>query len=258
MSEENVEYEKGKIYELNMSELHLDEGQPRKYFDEKALLELKGSIEKHGVLQPVLVRRDENGRLLVVSGERRYQASLLAGRTTIPAVLTDGNPIEISIVENLLRENLTAIEEAEAIERLRAQHDYQLSDLSMVLGKAESTLSEILSLTKLPASVKEDCRSDPKTSRGILVEIAKQGSQEKMNSLYAKYKESGLTRGEIRHRSRAARGADGINLNFISACAARIEAIDVGKLDKAQAELLATELGKLRSTAKQKVKSIAT
>lgn len=257
MSEESGDLDKGRIYEVKISTLRLDPGQPRKYFDEKALLELKGSIEKHGVLQPVLIRRGEEGEFLVVSGERRYQASILAGRSTIPAVLTDGDPIEISIVENLLRENLTAIEEAEAIERLRLQHDYHLSDLANVLGKAESTLSEILSLTRLPPAVKDDCRSDPKTSRSILVEIAKQGSQEKMNLLYRKYKERGLTRGEIRHRNRAARGSKVVNLDFIAACAARIEAIEVERLDKAQAELLAAELGKLRATAKQKAKSLA-
>ena len=81
-----------------------------------------------------------------MSGERRYQASLLAGRETIPAVFTDGEPAEISIVENLLRENLTAIEEAEAIDRLKMQRNYQLSDLTAALGKSDSTLSEILSL----------------------------------------------------------------------------------------------------------------
>jgi len=256
MSEEA--FEKGRIYEMKISELRLDAGQPRKYFDEKALLELKTSIEKHGVLQPVLVRRGEQGEFVVVSGERRYQASLLAGRTTIPAVLTDGDPVEISIVENLLRENLTAIEEAEAIDRLRARHNYQLADLSIVLGKAESTLSEILSLTRLPSDIKDDCRSDPKTSRGILVEIAKQGSQEKMTTLYQKYKERGLTRGEIRHKSRAARGVPvTVSLDFIAACAAKIDAIDVEKLDKAQKELLGSELGKLRATAKQKAKSLS-
>ncbi len=196
-----VTYEKGKLYDLNIADLHPDPEQPRKYFDEEALAELKASIEKHGVLQSVLVRLGTDAALLLVSGERRYQASLLAGCQTIPAVFTTGEPAEISIVENLLRENLTAIEEAEAIERLRALHDYALADLTTVLGKSASTLSEILSLNKLPAEVKDDCRNDPKAGRSILVLIARQKSPEKMAALYTKYKESGLTRGEIRKKS---------------------------------------------------------
>ncbi|MBK5276032.1 MAG: ParB/RepB/Spo0J family partition protein, partial [Desulfuromonadales bacterium] len=132
-----VTYEKGKLYDLNIAELQPDSEQPRKYFDGQALADLKSSIEKHGVLQPVLVRQGTDGSLLLVSGERRFQASILAGCLTIPAVFTDGDPAEISIVENLLRENLTAIEEAEAIEKLRAQHEYTLGDLALVLGKSD-------------------------------------------------------------------------------------------------------------------------
>jgi ParB/RepB/Spo0J family partition protein len=104
-----VAYEKGKLYDLNLADVQPDPDQPRKYFDEQALSELKSSIEKHGVLQPVLVRQGAEGGLLLVSGERRYQAAKLARISSIPAVFIDGEPTEISIVENLLRENLTAI-----------------------------------------------------------------------------------------------------------------------------------------------------
>jgi ParB family chromosome partitioning protein len=167
-----VIYEKGKLYNLNIAALQPDPDQPRKYFDEQALADLKASIEKHGVLQPVLVRQSADGALLLVSGERRYQASKLAGCLTIPAVFTDGDPAELSIVENLLRENLTAIEEAEAIEKLRAEHEYTLADMALILGKSDSTLSEILSFNKLPSEVKYDCRNEPKAGRVILALIA--------------------------------------------------------------------------------------
>ena len=92
-----VTYEKGKLYDLNIADLQPDPEQPRKYFDEQALAELRASIEKHGVLQPVLVRQGADGGLLLVSGELRYQASKLAGCQTIPAVFTDGEPAEISL-----------------------------------------------------------------------------------------------------------------------------------------------------------------
>jgi len=250
-----VTYEKGKLYDLNIADVQPDPEQPRKYFDEQALAELKASIEKHGVLQPVLVRQGTDGALLLVSGERRYQASKLAGCQTIPAVFTTGEPAEISIVENLLRENLTAIEEAEAIERLRAQHDYTLSDLATALGKSDSTLSEILSLNKLPDDVKNDCRKDPKTARGILVEIAKKKDQAAMSALYTKYKESGLTRGEIRKKAAKPKLADApIDLTFVDQFYDRLHALDDTKLSADQKVAFNLTLEKLRSMVYQKMK----
>jgi ParB family chromosome partitioning protein len=166
-----------------------DPEQPRKFFDEPALAELAASITSHGVLQPILVRQGVEGVFIIVSGERRYQASKNVGLATIPAILTDGEPAEISIIENLLRENLTAIEEAEAIERLREVHDYTLADLGIALGKSDSTLFDILSLNKLPAEVKDDCRNNPKALKSILALIARQKTPEKMSELYTKYKE---------------------------------------------------------------------
>jgi ParB family transcriptional regulator, chromosome partitioning protein len=249
-------YRKGRMYDLNVSDITPDILQPRKYFDQQAMDELKTSIRKHGVLQPVLVRGGDDGKFIVVSGERRYQASLAAGLTTIPALVTDGDPVEISIVENLLREDLTAIEEAEAIDSLKTAHSYQLSDLSLVLGKAESTLSEILSLNKLPDPVKNDCRNDPKAARGILAEIAKQRTPEKMQMLYDKYKGSGLTRGEIRSKSRTTKPAEDapIDFSFVANCSRRIDSLETEKVDPTQVDELVQDLEKLRSCAYQKLK----
>jgi ParB family chromosome partitioning protein len=247
-------YQKGKLYDLSIAELRPDPEQPRKYFDEQALSELKASIAKHGVLQPLLVRRAAEGGFLVVSGERRYQASLQAGLASVPVLITDGDPVEISIVENLLRENLTAVEEAEAIDRLKSQHNYQLADLSAVLGKAESTLSEILSINKLPSTVKDDCRNDPKAARYILVEIAKQHDAAKMASLYQKYKESGLTRGEIRSKERLLRSKEPmVDISFLGVCLKKLNALEMGKLDQPQVDRLTEELENLRLAAQAKL-----
>jgi len=248
---------KGKLYDLSIAALRPDPEQPRKYLDEQALAELQASIVRHGVLQPILVRKGSGGVYIIVSGERRYQAARLAGLATIPAILTDGNPIEIAIIENLLRENLTAIEEAEAIERLRALNDYQLGDLSAILGKSVSMLSEILSLNRLPAAVKDDCRRDPKSSRGVLVEIARQRDQQKMASLYRKYRESGLTRGEIRKKSaRPKRQPAPLNPAFLSACSERLDTLDLVNLADGQKEVVQKELEKLRSVVNRKLKEL--
>ena len=246
-------YEKGTLYDLNIADLQPDPEQPRKYFDEQALAELKTSIEKHGVLQPVLVRQSTDGALLLVSGERRYQASMLAGCLTIPTVFTTGEPAELSIVENLLRENMTAIEEAEAIEKLRALHNYELSDLTTVLGKSVSTLSKILSLNKLPAEVKNDCRNDPKAGRSILVLIAKQKTPEKMTALYDKYKESGLTVGEIRKKTAKPKlSGAAVDLTFVDQFYDRIYLLDSAALTNDQKVSLNLTIVKMRSMLLEK------
>ena len=255
MATEATTYEKGKLYELTISSVQPDPEQPRKYFDEQALAELSASITSHGVLQPILVREGAEGVFIIVSGERRYQAARNAGLANIPAILTDGEPAEISIIENLLRENLTAIEEAEAIERLRALHDYALSDLATALGKSDSTLSEILSLNKLPVAVKDDCRNDPKAGRSILVLIARQKTPEKMTALYTKYKESGLTRGEIRKKTAKPKPADApIDLTFVDQFYDRLDLLDITKLSAEQKAALSITLVQLRSMAYQRLK----
>jgi len=254
---EAVAYEKGKLYDLDMTVVQPDPEQPRKYFDEQALAELSASIASHGVLQPILVRVATDGTFVIVSGERRYQAAQKAGLGTIPAIITDGEPAEISIIENLLRENLTAIEEAEAIERLRSVHNYTLADLATSLGKSDSTLSDILSLNKLPAEVKDDCRNNPKALKSILALITRQKTPEKMTELYAKYKETGLTYGEVRKKTAKPKPADApIDLAFVDQFYDKLYTLDETRLSAEQKTSLALNLEKLRSMAYQKVKAL--
>jgi ParB family transcriptional regulator, chromosome partitioning protein len=249
-----VSYEKGKLYELKLSQVLADPAQPRKYFDPQALTELQTSISSHGVLQPILVRPGSEGNFIIVSGERRYQATRNAGLAAIPAIITDGEPAEIAIVENLLRENLTAIEEAEAIEGLRALHDYGLAELGAVLGKSDSTISEILSLNRLPQQVKDDCRNDPKAARGILAVIARQKTPEKMTALYGKYKQSGLTRGEIIKQTAPKAIKKTLAPTDIAAFSERLDRLVAADLTAGQKEALVLEIEKLRSVAYQKLK----
>jgi ParB family chromosome partitioning protein len=247
-------YEKGKLYQLSMQLLTPDPEQPRKFFDEQALAELQASIVSHGVLQPVLVREGVDGNFIIVSGERRYQAAKNAGLETIPAILTDGEPAEISIIENLLRENLTAIEEAEAIERLRAVHDYGLAELATALGKSDSAISEILSLNRLPAEVKDDCRNDPRVSRKILAIITRQKTPAKMQALYTKYKESGLTRGEIIKKTAPKAIRKPLAATDVTAWAEKLDTIVIAEMTAEQKTAMLLEVEKLRSVAYQKIK----
>lgn len=200
-----TKYKKNTLYQLSISDLKPDPKQPRKYFDPEAIKELSKSIKLHGVLQPVLFRQNEKGKLVLVSGERRFKAAKKANLDTIPAMFTDGKPGEIALVENLLREDLTPVEEAEALNEMVEQHDYTHEQLAEALGRGRSTITEILTLNKLPDDIREECRSNPQCPRRILIEIAKKKTSKGMRSLYTKYKNKGLTSDEIRKTTRGPR-----------------------------------------------------
>ena len=119
----NETYERNQLYNIKLADLQPDPNQPRKYLDAAALNELTASIAQHGVLEPILFRQ-ENGILYVVAGDRRVAAARKAGLSTIPAIFIDSkNPDEISIVENILRQDLTPVEEAEALDKLMKDHN---------------------------------------------------------------------------------------------------------------------------------------
>lgn len=251
-------YLKGDLYQIPLTRLVPDPAQPRKYFDEQALTELQTSLKRHGVLQPILVREGQDGAYVIVSGERRFQAARNLALESVPAIVIEGEPAEIAIIENLLRENLTAIEEAEAIERLRTQHDYSLNDLSQALGKANSTISEILSLNKLPETVKDDCRNDPKAARRVLAVIARQKSPERMASLYTKYKERGLTRSEIVKKTAPKQVRKQLTAKDVAAFSERLDRIIVADMALEQKQALIGEMEKLRTVCNQQLKLLKT
>ena len=166
-----------KIVEINMGEIHPNPDQPRKTFDETKLRELAASIARQGLLQPIIVqkRAEPEGGYLLVAGERRFRAHQLLERTTLPAILTEGNPDEIALIENIQRENLNPLEEAEALERMMARYHYTQEELGKVIGKAQNTVSEALQLNALPPFIKDDYRtSDTRAvSKSALVELTR-------------------------------------------------------------------------------------
>ena len=185
------------IQEINLSDITSDPSQPRRLMDDGALGELADSITEHGIIQPILLRKGEDGQNVIVAGERRFRASEMAGRETIPAIFTAGNPVEIALVENLLREDLTPMEEAQAIDRLRRESNYSSRRIAKFLGKAESTISETLSILRLPHSVKMDLEIDPNVPKRILVKIATLKDTKKMAGAWRKYKSGDITRDKI-------------------------------------------------------------
>jgi ParB family chromosome partitioning protein len=135
--------------------------QPRKDFNDKALRDLSASLRQSGVLQPVVVRRFGEGYQLIV-GERRWRAAKLAGITRIPAVIrevSDAQSLELALVENLLREDLNPMEEAEAYQRLLAEFGWTQEELAQRVARDRSSVANCLRLLKLPELIQADLRA---------------------------------------------------------------------------------------------------
>ena len=145
------------IVEINLSELRANPYQPRKNFDEESLNELASSIKEHGVFQPIIVKKSIKG-YEIIAGERRFRASKLAGIQTIPAIVkdfSDEEMMQIALLENLQRENLTSIEEAKAYKSIIESMNITQDELAKKVGKSRSHITNILGLLKLPASVQD-------------------------------------------------------------------------------------------------------
>lgn len=143
---------------LPISEIIPNKEQPRKTFDETALSELAESIKQHGVLQPLLVRPLADGGYQLVAGERRWRASRMAGLREVPVVvkqLTDTQTMEIAIIENLQREDLNPIEEAEGLQALMDKCGLTQEDIAMRVGKSRPAIANSLRLLRLPPEVRE-------------------------------------------------------------------------------------------------------
>ena len=157
-SELGLEYDKSQLKELKISDISPDPEQPRRHFNKEKLEELANSIRIHGVLQPIVVIR-KNSKFLIVAGERRYRASRLAGLERVPAVvreLSDQNRLELSLIENIQRDNLNVLEMAGAYLKLREQFNLTAKEIGeRVGGRSESAVLNTLRLLKLPQIVKD-------------------------------------------------------------------------------------------------------
>ncbi|MFA6413160.1 MAG: ParB/RepB/Spo0J family partition protein [Syntrophales bacterium] len=181
-------YEKGKLYDLPIIDLKPDPNQPRKSMDPQGLEELKASIKTHGIIQPILFRQGDGDTLIIVAGERRFAAAQMADLPTVPCICVEGNPSEIALVENLLRQDLTSVEEAEALQRLMTEQQYNQEQMGVVIGKARTTIGDILTLNKLPQFIRDECRGDRQITRATLIEIARKKQERSMTTAYNAYR----------------------------------------------------------------------
>ncbi len=186
------------VVDLPLSELRPNPYQPRKIFDDEALNELAASIKTNGVFQPIIVKKTIKG-YDIVAGERRYRASKKAGLTTIPAIIKDFSDEEmmnIALLENLQREDLTAIEEANAYKVMIENSNITQEELASKVGKSRSHITNILGLLKLPKSV-QDMVLYNKISMGHARVLSKLEDKDQVEELAEKVIKEDLTVREL-------------------------------------------------------------
>ncbi len=144
------------VFELPLKDVYANPNQPRKIFDDKALGELASSIKLNGVIMPIVVNKDGNGKYMIIAGERRYRASKLAGKDSIPAIVKEYDERrvkEISLIENLQREDLNPIEAATAMKQLMDDYGLTQEELAERIAKSRSAVANTLRLLSLDAEV---------------------------------------------------------------------------------------------------------
>lgn len=142
---------------VNIDLITVNEEQPRKIFHEEKIKELADSIISHGLIQPLLVIKQDNGKYQIVAGERRYRAAKIAGLKQVPVIIKDLSKkeiLEIALIENIQRQELTAIEEAEGYQELINLYGYSHGELASIVGKSRSHVANLLRLNQLPETVK--------------------------------------------------------------------------------------------------------
>ena len=198
------------LKELKITDIVRDEDQPRREFSAEAIEALAASIKEHGVLQPIVVTK-EDGRYKIVAGERRWRASKIAGLDKIPAIirtLDSQNRLELSIIENAQREDLNAIELATAYAKLKTQFNLSSKDIAAKVGKSEASVQNTMRLLNLPDDVKKIMvkeklsegvmrplvSADEKTVKKVLPKIVKEGwTARKVERYFAENKKKSST-----------------------------------------------------------------
>ena len=144
------------IGEIEIEKIHANPNQPRREFNEEALNELAESIKELGVIQPITLRKNDDDSYQIIAGERRFRASQLAGKATIPAYILNANDkdtMEMALIENIQREDLNALEIALAYQQLIEQYNLSQEQLSKRVGKGRATIANFLRLLKLPGNI---------------------------------------------------------------------------------------------------------
>ena len=178
--------------------------QPRKAIGD--LRELTDSVREKGVLEPLLVRFvSREDCYYIISGERRYHAARAAGVREVPCIektADDAETLEIGLIENIQRKDLTPFEEADGLHRLATQFEYTHEDVARKIGRARSSVTETLSLRNIPDMLRKKCVEQGIMSKSVLLQIARQPTEKKMVEMLHRILQGGLTRDEARRERR--------------------------------------------------------
>jgi ParB family chromosome partitioning protein len=186
---------------IRITSITSNQDQPRSILGH--LEDLQSSIDTHGILEPLLVRRIDGGKYELVSGERRFHAAMAVGLTEVPCIeltVNDQQALEIALIENLQRKDLTAFEEADGYRTLVEKYEYTHQQVSDAVGRSRVTVTECLRLLEIPVPVRELCRHADITAKGILLEIVRAGDEAAMRELIREIVEERLDRAAIRQR----------------------------------------------------------
>ncbi len=173
--------------------------QPRKHFDKTALEELTASVKEKGILQPILVRHDpaQKDQFIIIAGERRWRAAKASGLREMPALVrASEDALEVALIENVQRQNLTALEEAKGLHQLKEARGYTLEQLGKIIGKSKQSVGESLKLLELPDDIQAEVRrsTDVRTSqKSQLLQVVRAGSPEKLRTAWEALKTGEIT-----------------------------------------------------------------
>jgi ParB family chromosome partitioning protein len=184
---------------VSIDQIDPNRNQPRQVMGD--LSELIASIQEKGVIEPLIVRQ-RGERFQIIAGERRYQASVQAGLRELPVIVRDVDDtevIELALIENLQRKDLTPFEEAEALESLAGRSGYTHEDLARRLGRSRTSITESLTLNAMPEDIRNLCRLADISSKSLLLQVVRQETQAKMTALIEKIAgQGGATRQKLR------------------------------------------------------------
>jgi len=190
-------------HQIPIERIKPSSNQPRRHFG--GIAELVVSVQEKGILEPLLVRVLEDGTYEIIAGERRYRAALEAGLSRIPCIeldVDDRGSLEISLVENIQRRNLTPFEEADAIAQLRDRFNFKHEQIARMLGRSRTSITEILSLSSISEEIRELCYQAGVSSKSTLLQLARMTDEDEMRRMLA-----AVRAGEVTTRDEARRMA---------------------------------------------------
>lgn len=248
----NPAFTHGQRIEILIDDLNPNPAPHRKFTNAKSLEELEKSVLDIGLLHPVTFT-ENNGQLVIVSGERRFLACKNAGMDVIPAIYVDRDLLKISLAENFQRDDLTPMERAELVLQLKADGNLQLSEIAEQIRMSVPSASELLSLNRLPEDVKDECRKNPDFVLTRLVAIAKAAKEKDMRRLFRAYRqelEAKNNGSAPRRGTRGTRGMSGV-IARIGGTITEIVNVDISKYTGQECDNFVLKLNELERSIQE-------